>query len=160
VRQPGPPRPGTYPPQGQPQAQAPQSGPTMGYRVRRWFAFLFAWSALLGAALGYAGRSQASGEFIRTQELAGALGLLFGVLTVAYLLLPASRQRRGRAIVARIIGLLAIAAAIGAGSEALPVGDATLFIESLPGPFAVLALSIFIYPKDRARPAVGQASGP
>jgi hypothetical protein len=137
-----PAHPGAYGPPVQQQAR-----PSVGYRLRRGFAYLLAWFALGGALLCYSARSQGTSS---ETDLAGAIGFLFGVLILAYLVLPRTLRRRGQAITARIIGLVGIASGFLTAASTLAVGDTTAFLDRFAGAYLMLGVGFFLYPKDRA----------
>jgi predicted Ser/Thr protein kinase len=130
---------------GPPVQQQPR--PSVGYRLRRGFAYLLAWFALGGTLLCYAARSQGTSS---ETELAGAIGFLFGVFVLAYLVLPRTLRRRGQAITARIIGLIGIASGFLTAASTLAVGDTTAFLDRFAGAYLMLGVGFFLYPKDRA----------
>jgi hypothetical protein len=140
-------RQGGAPDAGQYQQQAQRyAGPTAGYRVRRFFAYLLTWAALLGAAASSGNAAAVAVDNLnRAQERAALLAFSFAVLVFAFLLMPASRQKRGRAVTARVLGIVGMALAVAGAGQALSIGDLAQFRN--------LALGNFLYPKDRARQA-------
>ena len=114
-------------------------------RARRGLARVLAWVATLGAlgaAVGLAASRVTAWRVFSLRML-----LLFGLLTVAFWLVPASRRSRFRAVLARLVGVFSVLMAVGALATLAQEQAIEAFGRSIAATFVVGLLAYWMYPK-------------